>query len=48
MKVLWDCKLRFVEPTFDICWDNIREFVNTLITNNKKFAKIWEYSGLSV
>jgi hypothetical protein len=48
MKVLWDCKLRFVKPTIDICWDNIRDFVNTLITNNKKFAKIWEYSGLFV
>jgi hypothetical protein len=48
MKVLWDCKLRFVKPTIDICWDNVRDSVNTLINNNKRFAKIWENSGLSV
>jgi hypothetical protein len=48
MKVLWDCKLRFVKPTVDICWENIRDIVTTLIVNNRKFSKIWESSGFTV
>jgi hypothetical protein len=48
MKVLWDCKLRFAKPTVDNCWDNIHDVVTTLKTNNKKFSKLWEASGLSL
>jgi hypothetical protein len=48
MKTLWDCKLRFIKPTFDICWENVNETITTLKTNSKKFSKLWNNSGLTV
>ncbi len=46
IKTLWDFKLRFSQPTLDNVWENIHDTVSTLKTNNKKFSKLWEASGL--
>ncbi len=46
IKTLWDFKLRFSEPTLDNVWENIHDTVSTLKTNNTKFSKLWEASGL--
>jgi hypothetical protein len=48
IKMLWDFKVRFSQPTVDVCWENLHETVSTLKSNNKKFSKLWEASGLSL